>query len=94
MAAISINFIGPWRVLLGVRTVAVNVDSMDEVRDYVEHNLGPAFAKKFKSGGDPNKHSIWENSNVLLNGMNVKTLPAVTLKNGDKLDVLPKVAGG
>jgi molybdopterin converting factor small subunit len=44
--------------------------------------------------GANKKQSIWDNSNILLNGTNVKTLNAVTFKDGDKLDLVPKVAGG
>jgi molybdopterin converting factor small subunit len=40
------------------------------------------------------KESIWDNSNILLNGTNIKLLNKVTFKEGDKLDLLPRVAGG
>jgi molybdopterin converting factor small subunit len=63
LPAININFIGPWRVLLGERTVTVKAENIGEARDYVETNFGPVFEKK-------------------------------TFKDGDKLDLLPKVAGG
>ncbi|MGA2526017.1 MAG: hypothetical protein ABSF79_05305 [Smithellaceae bacterium] len=94
MPAININFIGPWRVLLGARTVAVNVESIDEARDYVETKFGPVFEKKIKSMKVGKKQSIWDNSNILLNGTNIKLLNKVTFKEGDKLDLLPRVAGG
>jgi len=94
LPAININFIGPWRVLLGARTVTVKVENIDEVRNYVETNFGPVFEKKIKSIGVGKKQSIWDNSNILLNGTNIKLLSAVTFKDGDKLDLLPKVAGG
>ncbi|RIE11911.1 ubiquitin family protein [Candidatus Cryosericum odellii] len=94
MPAININFIGSWRIFLGARTVIVNVDSIDDVRVYVETNFGPVFEKKIKSIGAGKKQSIWDNSNVLLNGTNIKLLNRIDLKDGDKLDLLPRVAGG
>lgn len=94
MAKVNINFIGPWRIFLGAQTVTVNVNSIDEARDYVETHFGPVYEKKLKSMGANKKQSIWDNSNILLNGTNVKTLNAVTFKDGDKLDLVPKVAGG
>ena len=94
MPTININFIGPWRIFLGARTVTVNVDSIDDARDYVETNFGPVFEKKIKSIGAGKKRSIWDNSNILLNGTNIKSLNKITLKDGDKLDLLPRVAGG
>ncbi len=93
MPAVTINFIGPWRVILGVKTVTVNITRMDEARDYVETNFGPQFEKKLKSMGAHRKQSIWENSNILLNGTD-RTSDAVVFKDGDRLDLIPKVAGG
>ena len=94
MPAININFIGSWRIFLGARTVIVNVDSIDDVRAYVETNFGPVFEKRIKSIGAGKRQSIWDNSNVLLNGTNIKLLNRIDLKDGDKLDLLPRVAGG
>ena len=94
MAKVHINFIGPWRVFLGARTVTVDVNSIDEVKDYVEAHYGPVYEKKLKSMGANKKQPIWDNSNILLNGANIKTLNGVILKDGDTLDMIAKVAGG
>lgn len=94
MARVNINFIGIWRVFLGVPSVTVEVASIDEARDYVEANYGPIFQKKLKSTGIKKKQSIWDNSNILLNGRNIGQLDNPVLKDGDKLDLLSKVAGG
>lgn len=94
MAKVNIHFIGPWRIFLGARTVTVNVNSIDEARDYVETNYGPVFQKKLQSRGIKKKQSIWDNSNILLNGKNVRQLDKPVLKDGDNLDLLSKVAGG
>lgn len=94
MPTISINFIGPWRIFLGTRTVTVNVDGIDDARDYVESNFGPIFEKRIKSVGSGKRQSIWDNSNILLNGTNIKLLDRMEFKDGDKLDLLPRVAGG
>ena len=94
MARVNINFVGPWRLFLGVRAVAVEINSIDEARDYVEINYGPVFQKKLQSRGIKKKQSIWDNSNILLNGKNVRHLDKPVLKDGDNLDLLSKVAGG
>jgi molybdopterin converting factor small subunit len=94
LPAININFIGPWRVLLGARTVIVNVENIGEAKDYVETKFGSVLEKKIKSIGVGKKQSIWDNSNILLNGTNIKLLKKINFKDGDKLDLLPKVAGG
>jgi len=77
-----------------VRSVTVEANSIDEARDYVETNYGPVFQKKLQSRGIKKKQSIWDNSNVLLNGRNIRQLDETVLKDGDNLDLLPRVAGG
>ena len=94
MAKVHINFIGPWRVFLGTRTLTVHANSIDEIRDYVETHYGPVYQKKLKSMGADKKQPIWSNSNILLNGTNIKTLNEVILRDGDQLDMIPLVAGG
>jgi len=94
LARVNINFIGPWRLFLGVRSVTVEIDSIDEARDYVEATYGPVFQKKLKSRGVTKEQSIWDNSNILLNGRNIRQLDEPFLKDGDNLDLLSRVAGG
>ena len=94
MARVNINFIGPWRLFLGVQTVKVEVNSLDEAKEYVETNYGPIFHKKLQSKGIKRKQSVWDNSNILLNGRNIRQLDKPELKDGDNLDLLPRVAGG
>jgi molybdopterin converting factor small subunit len=94
LAKVNINFVGPWRLFLGVRSITVEVTSIDEARDYVEASYGPVFQKKLKSRGINKKQSIWDNSNVLLNGRNIRQLDKPVLKDGDNLDLLSRVAGG
>jgi molybdopterin converting factor small subunit len=94
LAKIDINFVGLWRVYIGVRSISVEVTSIDEARDYVERNYDPVFQKKLESRGISMKQSIWDNSNILLNGKNISQIENPTLRDGDKLDLLSKVAGG
>jgi len=94
VAVVHINFIGPWRVILEVNTVTINITSINQARDYVEANFGPQFEEKLRSMGAHRKQSIWENSNILLNGRRISTSNEVILKEGDRLEVIPKVAGG
>ena len=94
MAKININFIGPLKVFLGAQTVTVDVEDIDEARDYVETHYGPAYEKKLKSMGVKAKQSILDSSVFLLNGKNIKQLDRPALKDGDKLDLMLLVAGG
>ena len=94
MPEIKINFIGAWRSLVGARTVVVNVENIGEARDYVENNFGPVLEKKIKTLKVGKKESIWNNSNILLNGTNIKLLNTINFKDGDKIDLLPRIGGG
>ena len=94
MPEIKINFIGAWRSLVGARTVVVNVENIGEARDYVENNFGPVLEKKIKTLKVGKKKSIWDNSNILLNGTNIKLLNTINFKDGDKIDLLPRIGGG
>ncbi|MHB8084561.1 MAG: MoaD/ThiS family protein [Dehalococcoidia bacterium] len=95
MARININFTGSWRLFVGVGAVTADVNSIEEAREYIETNYGPAYRDKLVSMGVNRQLSIWQSSNVLLNGKNVKQMAEISeLKDGDKLDLLLAVAGG
>ena len=94
MAKIHINFIGAWRLVLGVRAITANVGSIDEASADVETQYGPVYQEKLKSRGSKGMTSIWDSSNILLNGRNIKQLAEQVLKDGDSLDLLLVVAGG
>lgn len=94
MPDITINFNGPLRLFLNTRSVRVNVNNIEEARDYVERNFGHAFKKKLQSMGINKNMSIGDTSNILLNGKSLQLLNTIVLKEGDRLDFLSRVAGG
>ena len=61
---------------------------------YIQDHFDPVFQEKFRSKGIKGDSSIWENSNILLNGKNIKKLNKLVLHDGDKIELLPKIAGG
>jgi hypothetical protein len=94
LAKIHINFIGPLRVFFGAKSITVDVNSIDEAKDYIETHYGPLYEKKLKSMGANKKRSIWDNSVFLLNGKNIGQVDEIVLKDGNKLDLMLLVAGG
>jgi molybdopterin converting factor small subunit len=94
MPVIDINFVGPLRLFVGIRSTSIIVNNLEEARDYVELNFGPAFEKKIQAMGAQKKMSVWDTSNILLNGKNIQFLKTVKIKDGDRLDLISKVAGG
>jgi molybdopterin converting factor small subunit len=94
LARVQINFIGPWRLFLGTSGASAELDNIDVAHEYIEANFNPAYEKKLKSMGIKKMQSVWDNSNIFLNGTDIRKLPDAKFKDGDKLDLLPKVAGG
>ena len=94
MAKVTVNFMGPWRLFLEERSITIDINNIDEVRDYLERNYEPIYHDKLKSRGINKMQSIWDNSNILLNGRNVKQSEATVLKDGDIMYLVSIVAGG
>lgn len=94
MARIHINFIGSWRLFLGVREIETEVNNINEAMDFIDTTYGPVFEKKLQSMGVNKKESVWENSNILINGKKMSFSNKTTFKNGDRLDLIPLIAGG
>jgi hypothetical protein len=92
LANVTITFLGPLRLLSGVRTIAIEAKNIDEVREYVETHYRPVFQLKF--GSHSKIESLWDHSQFLLNGRSLKNFGEPVLKDGDRLDWLITAAGG
>ena len=79
---------------MGERMIELEADNINEVKDYIEDHFAPVFQEKFRSKGKKGNSSIWENSNILLNGKNIRKLNKPVLYDGDNIELLPKIAGG
>lgn len=79
---------------MGVRSIIVDVATVDEAKEYVELNYGPIYWNSLRSKGIHHKQSIWDSSNILLNGRRVRGSVRPALEDGDTLDLVPRVAGG
>jgi molybdopterin converting factor small subunit len=94
LASVNIKFVGLWRLFLGVQAVTVEAKSIGEIRNYVETNYGSLYQHKLRSRGIRRMQSVWESSNILLNGRNIRQLDEPFLEDGDTIDLIPMVAGG
>ena len=94
MASITIHFIGPWRAILGAGSVSVELGGIDELRAHIEKLYGPAYDQSLRLRGVRQRASLWDNSHVLLNGRNVNGFQGTQLQDGDRIDVVPSLAGG
>lgn len=94
MALVTINFVGPWRLFLGVGTITVDAGSIDDVRNCIETRYQPVYAERLQAKGIHKKPSVWDQSNILLNGKNIRLNAAPRLNDGDTISLLPQMAGG
>jgi molybdopterin converting factor small subunit len=94
LAKIDIHFFGPWRLFFDERKIRADLKDINEAREYIDSNYGPIFKQKLQSMGVNKSESVWENSNILINGKKINLSDEVLFKDGDSLDLLPLVAGG
>lgn len=94
MANIHIHFIGPWQLFLEVQKIQVDLKDISDARDFINAHYCSVFEKKLQSMGVNKKESVWDNSNVLLNGRKIGLSDKTTFKDGDRLDLIPLIAGG
>jgi hypothetical protein len=94
LAKVTINFIGLLRIFLGVRTVTIEVNGIDEVKEYVETHYGTLNRQKFNFQGIQKNQSLWQHSQFRLNGRSLNPVEKIILKDGDRLDLLVTAAGG
>jgi molybdopterin converting factor small subunit len=94
LTSVNIKFVGLWRLFLGAQAVKVEANSIGEVRNYVETNYDPLYQHKLRSRGVKRMQSVWESSNILLNGRNIRQLDEPILEDGDTIDLIPMVGGG
>jgi molybdopterin converting factor small subunit len=94
LAKVTVNFIGPLRLFLGVRTITIEASSLDEILAYVETHYGTIYGQKCKALGRGGMESMWQHSQFMLNGRSLKTSEKPVFKEGDRLDLLVTAAGG
>jgi len=94
LAKVHIQFVGAWRLFLGTKEISIDASDIHAVRDYIETHYRPVFARKLQSMGVKKKESVWENSNILINGKTVSDFPQMVFKDGDRVDLIPLIAGG
>ena len=94
MATVNIRFVGPWRLYLSVDTIALQAGTVEGALAQVEDRYGPRYHARLLSRGVKIKRSITDDSNILLNRINIRQLSDHRLKEGDHMDLIPRFVGG
>ena len=94
MASITVKFYSLWRQYLGVDSVTLQADNLDEALAEVEERFGPRLREQLRADGVQVDGKIQDYSLILLNGTSLRNLKQTSLKEGDILQIFPPATGG
>jgi len=94
MASITVKFYSLWRQYLGVDSVTLQADNLDEALAQVEERFGPRLREQLRADGVQVDGKIQDYSLILLNGTSLRNLKQTSLKEGDTLQIFPPAMGG
>jgi len=94
MASITVKFYSLWRQYLGVDSVPLQADNLDEALAEVEERFGPRLREQLRADGVQVDGKIQDYSLILLNGTSLRNLKQTGLKEGDTLQIFPPAMGG
>jgi len=94
MASVSVRFVGPWRMYLGVEYATLNAGIVDDALEQVEAEYGYKYHQRLMKSGITEKRRICDDSNILLNRVHIRQITDRSLKDGDKIDIIPRFVGG
>lgn len=94
MASVSARFVGPWRMYLGVEYITLVAETVDDAIEQIEANHGHKYHQRLLKSSITEKRRICDDSNVLINRVHIRQITDRSLKDGDKIDIIPRFVGG
>jgi molybdopterin converting factor small subunit len=94
MASITVRFYSLWRQYLGIDSINIQADNLDEALAQVEEKFGSRLREQLQTDGVQANGKIQDYSLVLLNGTSLRNLKHASLKEKDALQIFPPAAGG
>jgi molybdopterin converting factor small subunit len=79
---------------LGVEYTTLIAGSVDDAIEQIETSYGYKFHERLMRSGISEKRRICDDSNILLNRVHIRQITDRSLKDGDKLDIIPRFVGG
>ena len=79
---------------LGVEHTTLSAETLDDALEQVEAAYGDKFHQRLMKSGITEKRRIRDDSNILLNRVNIRQVTDLRLKDGDKVDIIPRFVGG
>ncbi len=93
MASITVRFYSLWRAYLGIDSVTLQADNLDEALAQVEERFGPRLRGQLKADGVQVDGKIQDYSLILLDGTSLRNLKQTNLREGDTLQIFPPATG-
>lgn len=94
MASVTIKFYSLWRQYLGIDSITIDADNLEQALAQVEEKFGQKLREQLMANGIQVDGRIHEYSLVLLNGASLRNLKQTNLKDGDQLQIFPPATGG
>jgi molybdopterin converting factor small subunit len=94
MALVNVRFVGPWRMYLGIEYFTLQAGTVDAAIEQVEAGYGYKYHQRLMKSGITEKRRICDDSNILLNRVHIRQITDHSLKDGDKIDIIPRFVGG
>jgi molybdopterin converting factor small subunit len=79
---------------LGVEYASLNAGIVDDALEQVEAEYGYKYHQRLMKSGITEKRRICDDSNILLNRVHIRQITDRSLKDGDKIDIIPRFVGG
>lgn len=94
MAVITVRFYSLWRQYLGVNSVSLEADNIEDALAKIEDEFGARLREQLKIDGMQANGKLQDYSLILLNGTSLRNLRQKDLKDGDVLQIFPPASGG
>ena len=94
MAVITVRFYSLWRQYLGVNSVSLEADNIEDALAKIEDEFGARLREQLKIDGMQANGKLQDYSLILLNGISLRNLRQKDLKDGDVLQIFPPASGG
>jgi len=79
---------------LGVELTTLMAGTVEDALEQVEDGYGHKYHQRLMKSGITEKRRISDDSNILLNRVHIRQITDHSLKDGDKIDIIPRFVGG
>lgn len=94
MASITVRFYSIYRLYLGIDRLSLEADDLGDALAQMEERFGSRLREQLQMRGIGLDQKMQDFSLILLNGINIRNLVEIELREGSVLHIFPPSAGG